>query len=56
MAVAGIKANGKARTSKGELESLILGYYHERIILDLNTHSAGIATNFTVEIIIKLIF
>jgi uncharacterized protein (DUF302 family) len=45
MTVAGIKANGKTRTSREELENLILGYYH-----DLDKHSDGIAANFTVEI------
>ena len=50
MTVAGIKANGKIRTSREELENLILGYYHERLVLDLDKHSDGIAANFTVEI------
>lgn len=50
MTVAGIKANGKTRTSREELENLILGYYHERLVLDLDKHSDGIAANFTVEI------
>ena len=50
MTVAGIKANGKSRTSREELENLILGYYHERLVLDLDKHSAGIAANLTVDI------
>ena len=48
--VAGIKANGKPCTSKADLESMILGYYHERLVLDLDTHSAGLAANFTIDI------
>ena len=51
--VAGIKANGKSRTSREELENLILGYYHERLVLDLDKHSAGIAANLTVDIMKK---
>ena len=53
MTVAGIKANGNPRSSKEELESAILGYYHERLVLDIKTHSAGIAANFTVDMMKK---
>ena len=34
--VAGIRAYGKARSSKEELEAAILSFYLERIVLDLS--------------------
>ena len=53
MIVAGIKANGKVRTSKEELESITLGFYHDRLVLDLKIHRAGIAANFDIYIMKK---
>ena len=53
LTVAGIKANGKVRTSKEELESIMLGFYHDRLVLDLKIHCAGIAANFDIDIMKK---
>ena len=44
--IAGIRAYGKARSSKGELAS-ILSFYLERIVLDLKYHEKGIAANLS---------
>ena len=51
--VAGIRAYGKARSSKEELEASILSFYLERIVLDLKYHEKGIATNFSHDIMKK---
>ena len=51
--VAGIRAYGKARSSKEELESSILSFYLERIVLDLKYHERGIAANFSLDIMKK---
>lgn len=47
--VAGIRATGQARSSREELESIMLVLYRERVAIDLNIHSKGIAANFTVD-------
>lgn len=51
--VAGIKANGKPRTSRSEFDSMIFAYYHERLVFDLDTHSANIVANLTIDIMKK---
>ena len=51
--VAGIRANGKARSSKEELESTMSKFYHERLEIDLQFHKNGIAANLTAEIMKK---
>ena len=51
--VAGIRAYGKARSSKEELEASILSYYLERVVLDLKFHEKGIAANLTYDIMKK---
>ena len=53
MTVAGIKVTGNARSSKEELETVLLGYYHERLVLDLKTYSAIIAADFTLDMMKK---
>ena len=51
--IAGIRAYGKARSSKGELEASILSFYLERIVLDLKYHEKGIAANLRYDIMKK---
>lgn len=51
--VAGIKANGNPRSSKEEFASVMLGYHHERVVLDLKIHGSGIASNLTVDMMKK---
>ena len=51
--VAGIRANGKVRSSKEELESTMLKFYQERLEIDLLFHKNGIAANLTAEIMKK---
>jgi hypothetical protein len=51
--VAGIRANGKARSSKEELESTMLKFYHERLEIDLQFHKNGIASNLTADVMKK---
>ena len=51
--VAGIRAYGKARSSKEELEASILSFYLERIVLDLKYHEKGIAANLSDDIMKK---
>lgn len=51
--VAGIRANGKARSSKEELESTMLKFYHERLEIDLQFHNKGIAANLTADMMKK---
>ena len=50
VAVAGIRAHGRARTSKSELEKMMLGFYLDRVVLDLKTHQNGIAEKLTFDI------
>ena len=51
--IAGIRANGKARTSKEELESMTLEFYNERVNLDLSIHKNGIAADLTSDMMRK---
>ena len=51
--IAGIRAYGKSRSSKEELESSILSFYLERIVLDLKYHENGIAANLSYDIMKK---
>ena len=51
--IAGIRAHGKARSSKEELEASILSFYLERIVLDLKFHEKGIAANLSYDIMKK---
>ena len=51
--IAGIRANGKARTSKEELESITLEFYNERVNLDLSIHKNGIAAELTSDMMKK---
>ena len=51
--VAGIRAYGKARSSKEELEPSILSFYLKRIVLDLKYHEIGIAANLSYDIMKK---
>ena len=51
--IAGIRAYGKARSSKGELEASILSFYQERIVLDFEYHEKGIAANLSYDIMKK---
>ena len=51
--VACIRAYGKARSSKEELEASILSFYLKRIVLDLKYHEKGIAANFSYDIMKK---
>ena len=51
--VAGIRAYGKPRSSKEELEASILSCFLERIVLDLKFHEKGIAANLNYDIMKK---
>jgi hypothetical protein len=51
--VAGIRANAQARSSKEELERVILSLYHDRLAIDLNIHREGIAAKLTLDIMKK---
>lgn len=51
--VAGIKVNGNPRSSKEEFASIMLGYYHQRLVLDLKIYGSGIAANLTLDMIKK---
>ena len=51
--VAGVRAYGKAWSSKEELEASILSFYLERIVLDLKYHEKGIAANLSDDIMKK---
>ena len=51
--IAGIRAYGKARSSKEELKASILSFYLERIVLDLKYNEKGIAANLSYDILKK---
>ena len=51
--IADIRANGNARTSKEELESITLEFYNERVNLDLSIHKNGIAAELTSDMMKK---
>ena len=51
--VAGIRAYGKARSSKEELEASIMSFYLKRIVLDLKYHEKGITANLSYDIVKK---
>lgn len=51
--VAGVKAYGMAKMSKGELEATVLKFYLERIVLDLHNYKNGIGAAFDFEIMSK---
>jgi hypothetical protein len=51
--VAGMRVNGKTRSSKEEMESSMLKLYIERVELDLKFHENGIASNLNLEMMIK---
>jgi hypothetical protein len=51
--VAGMRVNGKTRSSKEEMESSMLKLYIERVELDLKFHENGIASNLNLEMMKK---
>ena len=54
--IAGIRAYGRVRSSREELEKSILSFYLERVVLDLKNHENGIGANLDFEMMKKRCF